>query len=119
MLLTHCTPVSRWRSRPPVGLGFELIAGALWHGVNEGTFTLAYGSSSLTVNGRSSAPFQCVLAGMLPTAAIGVACTCEEPVAMAAFTDVEFVIIPQPRFRVELPVAVMPVAPVGMRLTTQ
>src|SRR5262252_6576556 len=56
---------------------------------------------------------------MSPTAATGVACTSDEPVAIAALSDVELVIIPQPRFSVELPVAVMPVVAVGSRLTTQ
>jgi len=36
---------------------------------------------------------------MPPTAAMGLAITVEEPVATAAFNDVELVIIPQPRFR--------------------
>ena len=41
------------------------------------------------------------------------------PVAIAAFSEVELVIIPQPRLMSELPVAVMPVALVFSRLTTQ
>jgi hypothetical protein len=54
-----------------------------------------------------------------PTAAIGVALTVDDPVATAAFIETELVIIPQPRFTVALPVAVIPVALVFSRLTTQ
>src|SRR5215203_2299980 len=56
---------------------------------------------------------------MPPTAAIGLAVTPDEPVATAAVKDVELVIIPQPRFRAVLPVAVMPVTAFSSRLITQ
>ena len=46
---------------------------------------------------------------MPPTAAIGLAMTSEEPVATAAFNEVELVIIPQPMLTSVLPVALMPV----------
>ena len=62
---------------------------------------------------------QWVLAGMPPTAATGLALTSDEPVATAAVSDVELVIIPQPRSTSALPVAVMPVAEVLSRLMTQ
>src|SRR6185369_5093340 len=62
---------------------------------------------------------QCVLAGMPPTAAIGLALTSDEPVATAAVSEVELVIIPQPRSTSALPVALMPVTEVFSRLITQ
>ena len=60
-----------------------------------------------------------MLAAIPPTAAIGLAFTTEEPVATAAVIEVELVIIPQPRSTSALPVAVIPVAEVLSRLTTQ
>ena len=72
------------------------------------------------MNGWSTVPVpQCVLAGMPPTAAIGLAFTSDDPVATAAVSDVELVIIPQPRSTSALPVAVMPVTAVLSRLMTQ
>ena len=62
---------------------------------------------------------QCVLAGIPPTAAIGLAFTSDDPVATAAVKEVELVIIPQPRSTSALPVAVMPVTAVLSRLMTQ
>ena len=72
------------------------------------------------MNGWSTVPApQWVLAGMPPTAAIGLATTSDEPVAIAAVSDVELVIIPQPMSTSALPVAVMPVTDVFSRLITQ
>src|SRR4051794_734924 len=80
----------------------------------------AYGSSWASVNGCSTVPVpQWVLAGMPPTAATGLALTSDDPVATAAVSDVELVIIPQPRSTSALPVAVMPVVAVFSRLMTQ
>src|SRR6476620_935808 len=62
---------------------------------------------------------QWVLAGIPPTAAIGLALTSDEPVATAAVSEVELVIIPQPMSTSALPVAVMPVTAVFSRLMTQ
>src|SRR3954469_12530795 len=56
---------------------------------------------------------------MPPTAATGLAFTSDDPVATAAVSDVELVIIPQPRSTSALPVAVIPVADVLSRLITQ
>ena len=72
------------------------------------------------MNGWSTVPVpQCVLAGIPPTAAIGLAFTSDDPVATAAVSEVELVIIPQPRSTSALPVAVMPVTEVLSRLMTQ
>ena len=60
-----------------------------------------------------------MLAGIPPTAAIGLAATLDEPVATAALSDVELVIIPQPRLTLVLPVASMPVTAWFSRLMTQ
>src|SRR5262245_29562519 len=82
-----------------------------------GGLTPANGSAWGSVKGISTVPLaQCVLAGIPPTAAIGLAFTSDDPVAMAALIDVELVIMPQPRSTSALPVAVMPVVDVFSRL---
>src|SRR5687768_1317822 len=62
--------------------------------------SLLNGSDCATLNGWSLVPVpQLLLAGIPPTAATGLATTVADPVATAAFIDLELVIIPQPRLR--------------------
>src|SRR5688572_25573118 len=56
--LTHTTPVSAVRSIAAWLELFLMRLAAPGHGLNEGGLTSSKGSSCLTVNGSSSAPFQ-------------------------------------------------------------
>src|SRR5262245_58084719 len=94
-------PVTFASAASKLSVSFGLLTrklGQLLDGKVDGAGTFANGSSWAIVNGINTVPLaQCVLAGMPPTAAIGLALTSDEPVATAAVSDVELVIIPQPR----------------------
>src|SRR5690348_2098039 len=113
------------KQRVPVGLATEMVSfgwlpGKPPHPVGVGSGTVPNGSACWTVNGCSTVPVdQCVLAGIPPTAAIGLAPTLELPVATAAVIEGELVIIPQPRLTLVLPVASIPVTAWSSRLMTQ
>jgi hypothetical protein len=116
VVLKHFTPVGL--------LMFTVLPGLLLGNdvqpLGVGSPTFAKGSAWAIVKGCRTVPLpQFVLDGIPPTAAIGLAVTVDEPVATAALSEVEFVIIPQPRLTFVLPLASIPVTLALSKLMTQ